>query len=266
MIQIQELGVYTFPEKKRQANERCWLLINLGALQRITATLPSGQQLFTLGESRPFALLLPVGGCFDFEYGDAREDWVIELPAGAVSEASGTAVRLTWEGMQADVPAYIFLQTAQAERARIILTRMLAAFHSPEPQAKLTLHLAFHALLDCILNAELPIELEDPAEALRRRIVADRRFVHHLSELSLACGYSADHIRRLFEARFGVSPKAFRTKYRMHLAQDLLRLRGLSVQEVAEQLGYGRPAHFSTAFKQYIGQSPKAWKASVVSN
>jgi AraC family transcriptional regulator len=78
----------------------------------------------------------------------------------------------------------------------------------------------------------------------------------------MACGYSSDHIRRLFEARFVVSPKAFRTNYRMHLAQDLLRLRDLNVQEVAEQLGYGHPAHFSTAFKKYVGQSPKQWKAA----
>ena len=62
------------------------------------------------------------------------------------------------------------------------------------------------------------------------------------------------------EARFGVSPKVFRTNYRMHLAQDLLKLRGLTVREVANELGYGHPAHFSTAFKRHIGQSPKEWK------
>ncbi|MFT5128374.1 MAG: AraC family transcriptional regulator, partial [Rhodothermales bacterium] len=102
-----------------------------------------------------------------------------------------------------------------------------------------------------------------PAEALRKRIIADRGFVHHLSELSMACGYSADHLRRLFEARFGVSPKVFRTNYRMHLAQDLLKLRDLTVQEVANELGYGHPAHFSTAFKRHIGQSPKKWKKAI---
>jgi AraC-like DNA-binding protein len=265
MIHLRELGVYTFPEKKCQSNESCWLLINLGALHQITATLPSGRQLFALTESQPFALLFPAGSCFDFDYRDDREDWVIELPVGTIAETTDGKVRLGWEGLQAETAAYTQLGATQAERARALLTRMLAAFHNPEPQARLTLHLAFHALLDCMLHPDLPLDLEDPAEALRRRIIADRRFVRHLSELSLECGYSTDHLRRLFEARFGVSPKAFRTNYRMHLAQDRLRLRQLSVQEVAEQLGYGHPAHFSTAFKKHVGQSPKAWKAAIPS-
>ena len=67
----------------------------------------------------------------------------------------------------------------------------------------------------------------------------------------------------LFEERFGVSPKNFRTQYRMRLAQDLLRLRDLSVHETATQLGYGHAAHFSIAFKKHFGQSPNMWKQQV---
>jgi AraC-like DNA-binding protein len=260
MIQIQELGVYTFEEKKCQTNMSCWLLVNLGDLKSVAAAMPSGQRVFSLTENTPFALLLPSGGCFDFEYGAGREDWVIELQKGAICESSAGSARLSWEGMEADVPAFMTLDAGQAERSRVFLTRMLEAFHSPEKPARTTLHLAFHALLDCILHAELSLEMEDPAEALRRRIVADRGFVRPLSTLSMACGYSPDHLRRLFESRFGISPKAFRTNYRMHLAQDLLKLRDLTVQEVAVELGYGHPGHFSSAFKKYFGQSPKAWK------
>jgi AraC-like DNA-binding protein len=260
MLRIQEIGSYTFSEKKCQTNANCWLLLNLGDLQTVSATLPSGHHLFTLTETQPFALLLPAGGRFDFDYGEGREDWVIELPQGAISESTSQTVRLSWKGMEAECPAYALLDAVQAERSSRLLTRMLEAFHSPEKRARLSLHLSFHALLDCLLHPELSLELEDPAEALRKRIIADRGFVTHISTISFACGYSPDHLRRLFEARFRITPKTFRTNYRMHLAQDLLKLRDLSVQEVAAELGYGHSAHFSTAFKKHSGQNPKEWK------
>ena len=260
MLKLQEFGVYTFPEKKRQESVSCWFLVNLGELKSVSATLPSGRHLFELTKGEPFALLLPVGGCFDFDYGTKREDWVVELPAGSMTESDEGSILLSWPGMQAEVPAFLRLDATQTERARGHLTRMLEAFHNPESGAALSLQLSFYALLDCILNPDQSLDAEDPAEALRKRIIADRGFVMHLSALSEACGYSADHLRRLFETRFGTSPKAFRTEYRMRLAQDLLRLRGLSVQEVATELGYGHAAHFSSAFKKHVGQSPKAWK------
>jgi AraC-like DNA-binding protein len=273
MIEVQEFGVYSFAEKKQQRSTSCWLLVNLGELNAVSATLPSGKQLLSLSESRPFALLLPAGSCFDFDYGSGREDWVVELPSGAICESDAQPnaysaaqtdaqlVALSWPGMDAEVPGFIRLDSLQVERSRSHLTRMLEAFHSPENHARLSLHLSFYALLDSLLNPGMPLDEEDPAEALRKRIIADRGFVMHLSGLSSACGYSQDHIRRLFEARFGLSPKVFRTDYRMRLAQDLLGLRDLSIQEVALELGYGHPAHFSAAFKRHIGQGPKVWKA-----
>ena len=260
MLQIREVASYTHAQKKRQTSINCWLLVNLGNADKVSVALPSGQHVLTVTENRPFAILVPSGSCIDFEYGEGREDWVIELPQGAISESAAASVRLSWPGMHVQAPAAGLLDTVQAERSRSYLTRMLDAFHSPEESAQVSLQLSFYALLDCILHPDLSLERQDPAEALRKRIVADCGFAMHLSKLSLKCGYSADHLRRLFEARFGITPKAFRTGYRMHLAKDLLGLRDLSVQEVATQLGYGHPAHFSTAFKKHFGQSPKDWK------
>ena len=171
-----------------------------------------------------------------------------------------TAVALDWPGLQMVVPALMPLDLRQAQQSRLHLHRMLEAFHDPERGAQTRLRLSLYALLDCILNRDVPSEREDPAEALRKSIIADRRFTLQLSALSDACGYSPDHLRRLFEARYGLTPKAFRTQYRMHLAQELLELRGISVREVAEELGYSHPAHFSSAFKAYVGESPHAWK------
>ena len=71
---IQEVGVYTFEEKKCQTTTDCWLLINLGNFRRTSASLPSGEHLFMLSENQSFATVLPAGSLFDFDYAEGRAE------------------------------------------------------------------------------------------------------------------------------------------------------------------------------------------------
>ena len=68
--------------------------------------------------------------------------------------------------------------------------------------------------------------------------------------------------RSAFSARFaelvGEGPMAYVTRWRMHVATDLLREEGLTVAAVAERLGYGSEAAFSRAFKRKVGVAPGA--------
>ena len=49
---------------------------------------------------------------------------------------------------------------------------------------------------------------------------------------------------------------------RITLAQELLRDMTLSVDAIATRLGYGHPSAFIRFFRQQMGQSPGAWRAS----
>ena len=66
--------------------------------------------------------------------------------------------------------------------------------------------------------------------------------------------------RSAFAARFtalvGMPAMQYVTQARMHLAVTQLRERGLSVANLAEQLGYQSEAAFSRAFKRHTGFSP----------
>ncbi len=68
--------------------------------------------------------------------------------------------------------------------------------------------------------------------------------------------------RSAFSARFsdlvGESAMQYVTRWRMHVALDLLRDQGLSVVEVSGRLGYLSEASFSRAFKRIMGMSPGA--------
>ena len=68
--------------------------------------------------------------------------------------------------------------------------------------------------------------------------------------------------RSAFAARFtelvGESAMKYVTRWRMHVAQDLLRERGLTVAATAREVGYDSEAAFSRAFKRVMGRPPRA--------
>ncbi len=66
--------------------------------------------------------------------------------------------------------------------------------------------------------------------------------------------------RSAFSARFselvGEGPMQYVTRWRMHVATDLLREEQLTVAQVAERLGYASEAAFSRAYKRTTGTPP----------
>ena len=59
----------------------------------------------------------------------------------------------------------------------------------------------------------------------------------------------------------GRSPLAYLTRWRMVKAGHMLRREGLSLGQVAAQVGYESEAAFSKAFKREMGRAPGAWRA-----
>ena len=59
-----------------------------------------------------------------------------------------------------------------------------------------------------------------------------------------------------FAALLGRSPMQYVAAWRMHLADEMLRLRRSSVAQVAEQLGYQTETAFRRAFRRVRGVGP----------
>ncbi|OHE79597.1 MAG: AraC family transcriptional regulator [Lysobacterales bacterium GWF1_69_6] len=66
--------------------------------------------------------------------------------------------------------------------------------------------------------------------------------------------------RSVFFERFtravGVPPSEYLLNWRMAMAQELLRLGSQTIDEIAEQVGYGSAGTFSTAFRRMLGIAP----------
>jgi AraC-like DNA-binding protein len=52
------------------------------------------------------------------------------------------------------------------------------------------------------------------------------------------------------------------TRWRMQLAEQLLRQTNLGIYAVAARVGYASEAAFNRAFKRHVGRPPAAWRVS----
>ena len=96
--------------------------------------------------------------------------------------------------------------------------------------------------------------LLDPAvKAMETRFSENSLSVAELSEL---CGVSEVYFRKMFQDRFGISPKEYLIRMRIEYAKSLLLSEQFSVSEVAALCGYSEPCHFSREFSKRVGVTP----------
>lgn len=81
-----------------------------------------------------------------------------------------------------------------------------------------------------------------------------------LSALASATGLSVSGFSHWFRGRLGTSPMRYRNRLRMVRAAQILRQTVTPLTEVASDLGFDSVFHFSNQFKQWYGQSPRAWR------
>lgn len=81
-----------------------------------------------------------------------------------------------------------------------------------------------------------------------------------VAELAAMCNISEAYFRRLFEAKFGVSPKEYIIEKRLGYAKQLLETGEVSVADTAFLCGYSENTHFSREFTKRVGVSPNEYK------
>jgi AraC family transcriptional regulator len=77
-----------------------------------------------------------------------------------------------------------------------------------------------------------------------------------LAELSAVAGISQSHFARAFRNTVGIAPHAFVRQRRLIRAIELVKLRSLSMKEVAAQCGFADQAHLTRAYKFAFGYPP----------
>jgi len=98
-----------------------------------------------------------------------------------------------------------------------------------------------------------------------RRIVADLsvnlRLATNLEELARRVNLSPSRLSHLFVEELGVTPRAYAERLRIDRARQLLEHTGLSIREIAAEIGFESEFYFSNRFRKSTGVSPTAWRS-----
>lgn len=91
----------------------------------------------------------------------------------------------------------------------------------------------------------------------------EQNFQNNISVENIAdnCGLNRSYFGKIFKEAIGRTPQEFLLNYRMTKAAELLKLTRLSIGDISKAVGYDNQLHFSRAFKNIYGISPREWRS-----
>lgn len=130
-------------------------------------------------------------------------------------------------------------------------------------------HLIGHLylFLDYLTRSSSSIKLTQGSQLRDFYIQEALSFIEHnfqndisVEAIAESCGLNRSYFGKIFKEAVGKSPQEFLLSYRMLKAAELLKLTSLSIGDIGNAVGYANPLHFSRAFKNVYGISPRDWR------
>ncbi len=81
-----------------------------------------------------------------------------------------------------------------------------------------------------------------------------------IEDIATFCGLNRSYFGRIFRETMGDNPRTFLLQYRMAKAAQLLKETKIPIQEISPMVGYPNQLHFSRAFKNLYGISPRNYR------
>lgn len=81
-----------------------------------------------------------------------------------------------------------------------------------------------------------------------------------VEDIAENCGLNRNYFGKKFKEEFGKTPQEFLMRFRMTKATELLEHSQLSIGAISCAVGYNDQLHFSRAFKNTYGISPRQWR------
>ncbi len=120
-----------------------------------------------------------------------------------------------------------------------------------------------HIVDGAVVSIGVVAALADPRLALAVTAMHERPDrAWSLEDLADAAGMSRTRFAAHFRAVAGTTPADYLARWRMAVAQGLLR-KGKSIKAVASAVGYESPAALTRSFTKIVGASPTAWLKNV---
>ncbi|WP_171056059.1 helix-turn-helix domain-containing protein [Paenibacillus sinopodophylli] len=178
------------------------------------------------------------------------------LPDSLIGSESLDRIKAVYELLLTEIRRRFDGRLPFEEREQI---RALASFHTLGDLRRYLLAYTDTAKRSASDNAEPADTVISFAEAFVRENF--NREVQ-LAEVANRVSMNYSYFSKLFKERTGLTFTAYLIKVRMEEASKLLQDPTLRINEVSEKVGYGNLYHFSRAFKNYFGISPKEYRRS----
>lgn len=141
--------------------------------------------------------------------------------------------------------------------------------HKDESPFHLIGHL--YLFLDYLLRSAADEQLEHGSKLREFYIHEALTYIEHnfqneitIEDIAGVCGLNRTYFGKIFKEALGKTPQEFLLNYRMLKAAELLKLTSLSIGDVGLAVGYANQMHFSRAFKNNYGISPREWRLSLI--
>lgn len=137
--------------------------------------------------------------------------------------------------------------------------------HKDESPFHLIGHL--YLFLDYLLRSAADEQLEHGSKLREFYIHEALTYIEHnfqneitIEDIAGVCGLNRTYFGKIFKEALGKTPQEFLLNYRMLKAAELLKLTSLSIGNIGLAVGYANQMHFSRAFKNNYGISPREWR------
>ena len=137
--------------------------------------------------------------------------------------------------------------------------------HKDESPFHLIGHL--YLFLDYLLRSAADEQLEHGSKLREFYIHEALTYIEHnfqneitIEDIAGVCGLNRTYFGKIFKEALGKTPQEFLLNYRMLKAAELLKLTSLSIGDGGLAVGYANQMHFSRAFKNNYGISPREWR------
>jgi AraC-like DNA-binding protein len=124
----------------------------------------------------------------------------------------------------------------------------------------------YRVLLSFLKTSEIAYPLELSEDNNTNFLLVEAYINAHMSEkitneqLAAVCGVSVQYFIRLFREHYHVTPQEYIMKWRIKKAKFALTQTGLSVDSIAESLGFCNASHFIRRFSEETGKTPMVFR------
>lgn len=145
-----------------------------------------------------------------------------------------------------------------------LFIKLLKCFTAPSPSSFTNAVSLIYSIYSAILKtSETAANTYTKSKIYKTKMYIDANFQNNLlsiGHLAERANISEVHLRKLFNAQYGVSPLDYIISMRIKKAKELMKYDFLTVEDCALQSGFSSVQYFCRIFKKKTGMTPSEYK------